>query len=147
MAVRTFPGDEIRSARVAVLVSWLLLGAGIVAAARYTLFPSFWYSALFVTLASPHALSATALVMTEGPALLFAILGSLMWVEFLSLPRLNLDRVAIGIAGGSFGWSRDNMSAIFFGFAASGSTFCYSNGGNVPRGLAHRGFCQSYCPS
>jgi hypothetical protein len=100
MAVRTFPGDEIRSARVAVLLSWLLLGAGIVAAARYTRFPSFWYSALFVTLASPHALIATALVMTEGPALLFAILGSLMWVEFLSLPRLNLGRVAIGIAGG-----------------------------------------------
>jgi hypothetical protein len=100
LAVRMFPGNELRSARAAILVSWLLLGAGILAAARYTRFSSFWYAALFVTLASPHALTATALVLTEGPALLFATLGALMWIEFLSLPSFNLDREPVGIAGG-----------------------------------------------
>ena len=100
LAVRMFPGNELRSARAAILVCWLLLGAGILAAARYTRFPSSWYSALFVTLAFPHALIATALVMTEGPALLLATLGALMWVEFLSLPSFNLDREPVGVAGG-----------------------------------------------
>jgi hypothetical protein len=100
LAVRMFPGNELRSARAAILVCWLLLGAGILAAARYTRFPSFWYSALFVTLAFPHALIATALVMTEGPALLLATLGALMWVEFLSLPSFDLDREPVGVAGG-----------------------------------------------
>jgi hypothetical protein len=101
LAVRIFPGNELRSARAAILVSWLLLGAGIIlAATRYTRFPSFWYAALLVTLAFPHALVATALVMTEGPALLFATMGTLMWVEFLSLPSFNLDRVPVGVAGG-----------------------------------------------
>jgi hypothetical protein len=100
LAVRMFPGNELRSARAAILVCWLLLGAGILAATRYTRFPSFWYSALFVTLAFPHALIATALVMTEGPALLLATLGALMWVEFLSLPSFDLDREPVGVAGG-----------------------------------------------
>ena len=100
LAVRMFPGNELRSARASILVCWLLLGAGILAAARYTRFPSFWYSALFVTLAFPHALIATALVMTDGPALLLATLGTLMWVEFLSLPTFDLDREPVGVAGG-----------------------------------------------
>ena len=100
MAVRMFPGDELRSARAAILVSWLLLGAGILIAARYTRFPSLWYAALFVTLAFPHAVTATALVLTEGPALLFATLGALLWVEFLSQPTFNLDQEPAGIIGG-----------------------------------------------
>jgi hypothetical protein len=100
MAVRMFPANELRSARAAVLVSWLLLGAGILIGARFTRFPSLWYAALFVTLAFPHAASAEALVLTEGPALLFAILGTLLWIEFLSQPTLNLNLEALGIAGG-----------------------------------------------
>jgi hypothetical protein len=99
MAARMFPGNELRSARVAILVSWLLLGAGIVIAAPYTRFPSLWYAAIFVTLAFPHAVSATALVLTEGPALLFATLGALLWVELLSLPTLSLYHGALGIVG------------------------------------------------
>jgi hypothetical protein len=99
-AVRIFPGNELRSARAAILVSWLLLGAGILIAAPYTRFPSLWYAAIFVTLAFPHAASATALVLTEGPALLFATLGALLWVEFLSLPTLSHYHGALGIVGG-----------------------------------------------
>lgn len=99
-AVRLYPANELRSARISVLISWLLLGAGILIGVRYTRFPLLWYSALFVTLAFPHAVSAEALVLTEGPALLFAILGTLLWVEFLSLPTFNLNMESLGIAAG-----------------------------------------------
>lgn len=100
MAVRMFPGDELRSARAAILISWLLLGAGVLFGARYTRFPSLWYAALFVTLAFPHSVTATALILTEGPALLFATLGTLLWVEFLSQPTYNLAQLPLGIAAG-----------------------------------------------
>jgi hypothetical protein len=100
IAARLFPENELRSARAAALISWLLLGAGILIGARYTRFASFWYAAFFVTLAFPHAVTAAALILTEGPALFFAILGSLMWVEFLSQPTLNLNLVPLGIAAG-----------------------------------------------
>jgi hypothetical protein len=99
-AARFFPADELRSARVAILVSWLFLGAGILIGARYTSFPSLWYAAFFVMLAFPHAVSATALVLTEGPALLFATLGSLLLIEFLAKPTYNLYLEPLGIAAG-----------------------------------------------
>jgi hypothetical protein len=101
---RMFPADELRSARAAILISWVLLGAAILIGARYTRFPSLWYAALFVTLAFPHAVTATALVLTEGPALLFAMLGTLLWVEFLSQPTFNLILEPVGyVAGFSIG--------------------------------------------
>jgi hypothetical protein len=104
--VRLFPKNELRSARAAILISWLLLGAGILIGARYTRFASFWYAALFVTLAFPHAVTAAALVLTEGPALLFAILGTVLWVEFLSQPTFNINQEPLGIAAGfSFGFA------------------------------------------
>jgi hypothetical protein len=105
-AVRLFPENELRSARAAILISWLLLGAGILIGARYTRFASFWYAALFVTLAFPHAVTAAALVLTEGPALLFAILGTVLWVEIQSQPTFNMDQEPLGIAAGlSFGFA------------------------------------------
>ena len=101
VATRMFPANELRSARGAILISWLLLGAGILIGARYTRFPSLWYAALFVTLAFPHAVTATALILTEGPALLFATLGTLLWVEFLSQPTVNPKLEPFGIAAGA----------------------------------------------
>jgi hypothetical protein len=100
MAARIFPENELRSARAAVLLSWLLIGIVILVGAHHTRFAAFWYSAFFVTLAFPHAVSATALVLTEGPALLFAMLGSLLWIEFLSRPTFNLNQEPLGIAAG-----------------------------------------------
>jgi hypothetical protein len=100
LGARIFPADELRGARVAILISWLLLGAGILIGARYTTFPSLWYAAFFVTLAFPHALTAMALVLTEGPALLFATMGSLLLVEFLSKPTYHLTLEPLGIAAG-----------------------------------------------
>jgi hypothetical protein len=100
MAARLFPENELRSARAAVLLSWLLIGVVILIGAHHTRFAAFWYSALFVTLAFPHAVSAMALVLTEGPALLFAILGSVLWIELLSRPSVNLNQEPLGIAAG-----------------------------------------------
>ena len=100
VAARAFPSDELRSARAAVLVSWLLLGAGILIGARYVRFPMLWYAALLVTLSFPHAVTATALVLTEGPTLLFAILGTLMYVEFISQPKYHINLEPLGIAAG-----------------------------------------------
>ena len=100
MAARLFPENELRSARAAVFLSWLLIGVVILIGAHHTRFAAFWYSAFFVTLAFPHAVSAMALVLTEGPALLFAILGSLLWIEFLSRPLFNLNLEPMGIAAG-----------------------------------------------
>jgi hypothetical protein len=100
MFVRMMPGDELRGARVGSLVSWLLIGASILVGARFTQFPSLWYAALFVTLAFPHAVSSAALILTEGPALLFATLGTLLWVEFLSQPIMNISKGLGALLGG-----------------------------------------------
>src|SRR5260370_12023566 len=100
LVARSFPTNELRSARAAIPVSWILLGAGILIGARYTRFPSLWYAALFVTLAFPHAVTAAALILTEGPALLFATLGSLLLVEFLSQPIYSAKLDPLGIAAG-----------------------------------------------
>jgi hypothetical protein len=99
-AARFLDGEELRAARGAVLASWLLLGAAVLLGARYVRFPELWYAGLIVTLAFPHSVSASALVLTEGPALLFATLGALAWVEWMSRPVLSARSVALGMAAG-----------------------------------------------
>src|SRR5947209_6201667 len=84
--VRLLGGDELRNARIANLMSWLLLGAGVLIGAKYSGFPQLWYGALLVLLVFPHTLEATATMLTEGPALLFAVAGILAWIEFASRP-------------------------------------------------------------
>jgi len=82
--VRLLGGKELRDARIANLVSWALLLLGVLAGARYSSQPHVWYAALFTTLIFPHSVMAAATTLTEGPALLFAILGTLVWVEATS---------------------------------------------------------------
>lgn len=101
-AVRLLGGNELRAARVGVLSSWLLLGAGVLIGARHSRFPQLWYSALLVTLVFPHAATASASVLTEGPALLFAMMGALIWVESLSRPTITPRLVLIAMMGGLF---------------------------------------------
>jgi hypothetical protein len=64
--VRLLGGDELRDARVAILVSWILLFVGILTGARYSHFPEMWYGALLAALVFPHAVEATATLPTEG---------------------------------------------------------------------------------
>jgi hypothetical protein len=99
--VRLLHGNELTDARVAVLVSWLLLSAGILAGVRYSRFPQLWLGALLATLVFPHALEATATLLTEGPALLFATLGALAWVEFVSRPNVAPGVLFLGMLGGA----------------------------------------------
>ncbi len=98
--VRLLGGEELRHARIAALLSWVLLLAGILIGARYGSFPQIWYGALLSTLVFPHALMATATVLTEGPALLFATLGALIWIESGSRPTASPSFLLLGILGG-----------------------------------------------
>jgi hypothetical protein len=73
--------------------------------ARYGSFPQIWYSALLAALVFPHSVMAAATTLTEGPALLFAILGALTWIEAASRPTgtascflLILGAFSMGIA-------------------------------------------------
>jgi Dolichyl-phosphate-mannose-protein mannosyltransferase len=137
VATRMFPADELQSARAAILISWLLLGAGILRRSRYTRFPSLWYAALFVILAFPHAVTA-ALHLTEGPALLFATLGTLLWVEYLSQPTDNLNLEPLGIAAGV----SISLAITCRQLLPAAVLFALPNGGSVLRGLAQSRFCR-----
>ena len=98
--VRLLGGEELRAARIAILVSWILLAAGILVGARYSRFPQLWYGAMISTLVFPHAVEATATLLTEGPSLLFAVLGVLAWTEFASRPDVTPGVFSLGILGG-----------------------------------------------
>jgi hypothetical protein len=101
---RILGGNELRDARAAVLASWLFLGAGILIWAEKNSSAQLWYSALLVTLVFPHAVTASATILTEGPALFFATLGALAWVESISTvspsPRLFFLCIAGGLSMG-----------------------------------------------
>jgi len=103
--VRLLGGGELRDARIANLISWVLLFVGVLFGARYGSFPQIWYSALLAALVFPHSVMAAATTLTEGPALLFAILGALTWIEAASRPTgtassflLILGAFSMGIA-------------------------------------------------
>lgn len=102
--VHLLGGQELRSARIATLMSWILLTAGILIGARYSRFPQLWYGALLATLVFPHALEAMATLLTEGPSLFFAVMGSLVWAESVSRSNLTpLSRLALILAGLAMG--------------------------------------------
>jgi 4-amino-4-deoxy-L-arabinose transferase-like glycosyltransferase len=98
--VRILGGDGLRDARLASLLSWVILGASVLFLGGRGSYAGLWYAAFLVTLAFPHAVSASALVLTEGPALLFALLGVLAWLEAFSRPAISLRLGLLGILGG-----------------------------------------------
>jgi len=98
--VRLLGSVELRDARLAVLASWVLLVIGILFAAPYSSFSRLWYGALLAALVFPHSLTATATLLTEGPALLFAILGALVWTEIVSRPKVTSTLFGMVILGG-----------------------------------------------
>ena len=99
-AIRMLGGSELRDARLAVLLSWLLLSVGLLIGARYSSFPQLWNAAMLVTLIFPHTLTATATVLTEGPAMLFAVLGALVWVESVTRSTITQRLVLLSVIGG-----------------------------------------------
>jgi hypothetical protein len=98
--IRLLGGDEIRDARLAVLASWLILGIGILIAADRSELPELWYAALLITLVFPHTMTTSATLMTEGPALLAALLGTFVWIRAISLPRVTLQAVGLLLLAG-----------------------------------------------
>jgi hypothetical protein len=98
--VRLLGGNELTDARIAVLVAWLLLAGGVLVGSRRTRFPQLWYGAFLATLVFPHAVEASATLLTEGPSLLFAVLGALAWTEFASEPNASPRAVLLGMLGG-----------------------------------------------
>jgi hypothetical protein len=97
--VRLLGEGELRGARIANLISWVLLFVGILFAARYGRFPQVWYAALLAALIFPHSVMAAATTLTEGPALLFAILGTLAWIESASCPTVTAPSFLLQILG------------------------------------------------
>lgn len=83
-AIRLMGHDDLLDARMSVLLSWLLLFALTMVAVRHGEWAGLWYGALLATLILPHSLTAMAAVLTEGPALLFAVLGTIAWTEWVS---------------------------------------------------------------
>jgi hypothetical protein len=98
--VRLLGGEELRDARIAVLMSWILLAAGILVGAQYTRFPQLWLGALLATLVFPHSMEATATVLTEGPSLFFGLLGALTWIELVSSHAFSSGLFSMMMLGG-----------------------------------------------
>jgi hypothetical protein len=98
--VHLLGGNELRDARVATLMSWVFLAGGVLLGARYSRFPELWHGALAVTLVFPHSVEAAATLLTEGPSLLFALLGALAWSEYVSRPESAFRTTLLGMLGG-----------------------------------------------
>jgi hypothetical protein len=98
--VRLLGGNDLRDARIAVLLSWVLLVVGLFVGARYSTSPQLWHGALLASLIFPHSATATATVLTEGPGLFFAVLGAFIWVECASRPAIAPGLLAWEMLGG-----------------------------------------------
>jgi hypothetical protein len=98
--VKLLGGEELRDARIASLTCWVLLVAGVLFGARYSRFPELWRDALLCASVFPHAVESTALVLTEGPALLFATLGALAWIESVTADEVTPASATVCILGG-----------------------------------------------
>ena len=101
-AVRMIGGNELRDARIGALLSWLLLGGAVLLGAKSSRNPELWYGALLASLVFPHAVMAAATVLTEGPALFFAVIGALAWTEFVSRANSHATTLFYGLLGGLF---------------------------------------------
>ena len=102
LAVRLIGGNELRDARIGAFLSWLLLGMALLFGARFSRNPELWYGALLALLVFPHAVEAASTVLTEGPALFFALVGALAWTEFVSRADSSATTWLCGMLGGLF---------------------------------------------
>jgi len=98
-AARMTGGDELRGARIGALCSWLLLGIAVLLGAPFSQEPELWYGALLVSLIFPHAVETAATVLTEGPALFFAVVGAFAWTAFVSRSDLKASSWIYGMLG------------------------------------------------
>ena len=101
-AINLFPGRDLEMARLAVAASWVLLAAGVLFLSSRSGDPGLWYVSFLCTLVFPHAATATAVVLTEGPALLFCILGALIWTQAQQSRLVSISSALQCVLGGLF---------------------------------------------
>jgi hypothetical protein len=109
VGARLLGGDVLFDARIGALFSWILLFFLAIIQARHSEWAGLWYFGLLAALTFPHTLTATATVLTEGPALLFAYAGVIAWIEAIS--RKNDTGAAL------FAWSI--LGALAMGLAVT----------------------------
>ena len=119
--VHLLGGDELHAARLACVFSWLMIGAIVLLGAPQTRSPEAWYAALLFTLVMPHTLTATATLRAEGPAMLFALAGVLMWLESVCRTVTTPKVMLFGILGGvAIGLAIDGRQYYLALLAAAG---------------------------
>lgn len=101
-AVRLIGGNDLRDARIGALLSWFLLGTAVLLGARFSRDPGLWYATLLLPLVFPHAVIAAGTLLTEGPALFFAVIGALAWAEFVWRANSGATTLFYGLLGGLF---------------------------------------------
>jgi hypothetical protein len=82
-------GGELWSYRLAITLSWILMATFVFLFEKTAATDGLAYWGLLATAAVPHAAIATATLLTEGPALLFAFVGSMVWLNYVSKPQIN----------------------------------------------------------
>jgi hypothetical protein len=132
--VRLLHDEELRDARLASLASWILLVVGILIAAPYTGFQQFWYVALLTALIFPYSAIATATLLTEGPAQLFAIMGVLVWTESVSRPKITPSLFILScLAGLAMGLATISRQYYLALLPAAGAVALYQFKRRAPR--------------
>jgi hypothetical protein len=98
--ILVFGQNELRDARLAILTSWVMLVTAALVAVRRSRFSELWLSSILATIVFPYSLTAMATLLTEGPSLFFAIVGTIAWTEAVSRRRVNLSTFAATAVGG-----------------------------------------------
>lgn len=97
-------GPELMVFRLAVLLSWLCLACSVFLFVRLSRSDDYLYGALLAPLIFPHAGTAAATVLTEGPSLFFAVTGALLWNFSSMTQKVTWNRAMLcGIGGLSIG--------------------------------------------
>lgn len=99
VGVRILHIGELRAARLSVLFSWIVLVLGSMVAIRYSNSSQLWYGVLLVVLVFPYSPIATTTLLTEGPAMLFAIFGVAAWIVAVSHPQFTPNVLLLCMAG------------------------------------------------
>ena len=97
------------------------------------LFPEAWDSALLVTLIFPHTLTAMGTVLTEGPALLFTLLGVMAWMCFARQPFPSRRNMLAGLLGGLCLGLAVTCRQYFLALLPAAAVFALLQGRGIPR--------------
>lgn len=72
-------GSGLGGSRAAITLCWAIAGLGLLWHCSRAQNPTPWLGALTAALVAPHAITATATMLTEGPSIALSMLGVLLW--------------------------------------------------------------------